>query len=162
MRANTSRTTWTEGRSMTATSTDLLINEDLQETDSKSVHKYPESNPARIPCPGPQKEQSVIEYIQNTLLPIMTKLAQAFHRSGNLADCTVNVEQFRPRRRELITYCRDHHLRLPDELRDGSGNAPVGDWLALTMTYLALPSTVTIHSFKEGVENVPYIRLTLS
>jgi hypothetical protein len=92
----------------------------------------------------------------------MTKLAQAFHRSGQLADCTVNVEQLRPRRRDLIKYCQDHHLRLPDELRDESGNAPIGDWLALTMTYLALPSVVTIQSFAEGMDDVPYIRLTLS
>jgi hypothetical protein len=147
---------------MPTASTNLLVEEDIQEINAESVQKHARSNPARIPCPGPQKGQGVIEYIESTLLPIMTKLAQAFHRSGNLADCTVNVEQLRPRRRELIEYCRDHRLKLPDELRDESGNAPVGDWLALTMTYLALPSIVTIHSFKEGPDNVPYIRLTLS
>jgi len=141
--------------------TDSLVDE-LREADAKSAREYARSNPARIPCPGPQKGQDVIEYIETTLLPIMTKLAQAFHRSGHLADYTINVERLRPRRRELIEYCRDHRLKLPDKLRDESGNAPVGDWLALTMTYLALPSIITVYSFKEGSDNVPYIRLTLS
>lgn len=147
---------------MTATSTDTLVDDELREANAESAREHTRSNPARIPCPGPQKGQDVIEYIETTLLPIMTKLAQAFHRSGNLADCTVNVEQLRPRRRDLIKYCQDHHLRLPDELRDESGNAPIGNWIALTMTHLALPSVVTIHSFTEGMDEVPYIRLTLS
>ena len=147
---------------MTATPTDSLIDDELREAHTESVLEHTRSNPARIPCPGPQKDQSAIEYIETVLLPIMTKLAQAFYRNGDLADCTVNVEHFRSRRRELIEYCRDHHLKLPNELRDESGNAPVGDWLALMMTYLALPSVVTIHSFEEGMDNVPYIRLTLS
>lgn len=147
---------------MIAVSTDSLVDDELREADAELAQEHIRSNPARIPCPGPQKGQGIIEYIEVTLLPTMTKLAQAFHRSGNLADCTVNVEQLRSRRRELIEYCRDHRLKLPDELRDESGNAPVGDWLALTMTYLALPSVVTIHSFTEGMEDVPYIRLTLS
>lgn len=162
MRGNPSHYYRTEGRSMTATSTDTLVNDKLREADAESAKEYTRSNPARIPCPGPRKEQDVIEYIETTLLPIMTKLAQAFHRSGNLADCTVNVEKLRPRRRDLVKYCRDHHLRLPDELRDESGNAQVGHWLALTMTYLALPSVITVHSFTEGMDEVPYIRLTLS
>lgn len=147
---------------MTATPTDSLIDDELREAHAKSALVHIRSNSARIPCPGPQKEQGAIEYIETVLLPIITKLAQAFYRNGYLADCTVNVEHFRSRRRELIEYCRDHHLKLPDKLRDQSGNAPVGDWLALAMTHLALPSVVTIHSFEEGMDNVPYIRLTLS
>jgi len=146
---------------MSAAPNDSLIDDELREAHNKSLGRA-KSNPARIPCPGPEKGRSVIEYLMNVLLPTMTRLAQANYRNGNLADCTVNVEYFRPRRRELIEYCRDHRLRLPDELRDESGNAPVGDWLALTMTHLALPSTITIHSFEEGMDNVPYIRLTLS
>lgn len=144
------------------TSIDSLIDDELQETRSEPTTKHTRSNPARIPCPGPQKEQGVIEYIETVLLPITTKLAQAFYQSGSLADCTVNVEHFRSRRRELIEYCHKHRLKLPNELRDQSGHAPVGDWLALTMTHLALPSVITIHSFEEGMDNVPYIRLTLS
>lgn len=144
------------------TSIDSFIDDELQEAHSESATKHTRSNPARIPCPGPQKGQGVIEYIETVLLPITTKLAQAFYRSGDLADCTINVEHFRSRRRELIEYCRDHRLKLPNELRDQSGHAPVGDWLALTMTHLALPSVVTIHSFEEGIDNAPCIRLTLS
>lgn len=147
---------------MTSVSNTSLIDDELREAHAKSALEHAKSNPARIPCPGPQKTQNVIDYIATMLLPTMTRLAQANYRNGDLADCTVNVENLRPRRHELIEYCRDNHLKLPDALRDQSGNAPIGDWLALMMTYLALPNVITVRSFEEGMDNVPYIRLALS
>lgn len=147
---------------MTPTTNGSLIDDELREEHAKSALARAASSTSRLPCTAPAKTHSIIGYIGGTLLLDMIRQAQNNYRNGYLADCTVDVEFLHDRRRELIEYCWREGLKLPDNRRDSSGNAPVGDWIALAMTHLAWSSTITIRSFEEGMDNVPHIILTLS
>ncbi|MNH50126.1 hypothetical protein D3C87_1556090 [compost metagenome] len=139
-----------------------LLDDEAHAAHGSALIGSTESSRNRLVCPPLPHAGGSVSYIAHDLLRTMLNRAKDNYRNGYSPDSMANVESLRGHRQELVEYCRDHGIKLPDSHRDQSGNAPVEAWVAHLLEHFAAPATITVHAFHEGMDSVPHVRLTLS